>query len=107
MSTFIVDGPKLLRKGEIGDWKNYFTPEIEKHFESEGMKELMDTGLTFDLWLLNHPFETRGGVGDLTLTPVKRHQYPYPLRLEFRSNAPTTEATKMKILNFQEKKTCI
>ena len=39
--------------------------------------------------------------------PVKRHQYPYPLRLEFRSNAPTPEATKMKISKFQEKKTCI
>jgi len=31
-------------------------------------------------------------VGDLTLTPVKRHQYPCPLRLEFRPNAPTPEA---------------
>ena len=27
------------------------------------------------------PFGSRGRVGDLTLTPVKRHQYPYPLRL--------------------------
>ena len=35
-------------------------------------------------------------VGDLTLTPVKRYQYPYPLRLEFSSNAPTPEETKMK-----------
>ena len=49
MSTFtLIDDLKVLRKGEIGDWKNYFTPEIEKRFESEVMKELMDTGLTFD-----------------------------------------------------------
>jgi len=47
-----------------------------------------------------------GRVGDLTLTPVKRHQYPYTLRLEFRPNAPTPEAIKMKISKFQEK-TCI
>ena len=46
------------------------------------------------------PVGSRGRVGDLTLTPVKRHQYPYPLRLEFRSNAPTPEATKMKITKF-------
>ena len=49
MSAFtFIDDLKVLRKGEIGDWKNYFTPEIEKRFETEVMKELMDTGLTFD-----------------------------------------------------------
>ena len=49
MSTFtLIDDLKVLRKGEIGDWKNYFTPEIERRFESEVMKEAMDTGLTFD-----------------------------------------------------------
>ena len=48
-----------------------------------------------------------GKVGDLTLTPVKRHQYPYPLRLEFRSNAPTPEARKMKISKVSRKKKCI
>ncbi|XP_029198230.2 sulfotransferase family cytosolic 1B member 1-like [Acropora millepora] len=48
MATFTLDGPKLLRKGEIGDWKNYFTPDIAKRFETEVMKELMDTGLAFD-----------------------------------------------------------
>ena len=50
------------------------------------------------------PLGSRGRVGDLTLTPVKRHQYPYPLRLEFRSNAPTPEARKMKILKLSRKK---
>ena len=49
MSKFSAGDLKFLRKGEIGDWKNYFTPEIEKCFESEVMKELLDTGLTFDL----------------------------------------------------------
>ncbi|XP_044172185.1 sulfotransferase family cytosolic 1B member 1-like isoform X1 [Acropora millepora] len=49
MSAFtFIDDLKVLRKGEIGDWKNYFTPEIEKRFETDVMKELMDTGLTFD-----------------------------------------------------------
>ena len=43
------------------------------------------------------PLRSRGRVGDLTFTPVKRHQYPYPLRLEVRSNAPTPAARKMKI----------
>ena len=38
------------------------------------------------------------------LTPVKRHQYPYPLKLEFRSNAPTPEARKMKISRVSSKK---
>ena len=49
MATFTLDGPKMLRKGEIGDWKNHFTPDIAKRFETEVMNELMDTGLTFDL----------------------------------------------------------
>ncbi|XP_074609116.1 sulfotransferase 1C4-like [Acropora palmata] len=49
MSTFtLTDDLKVLRKGKIGDWKNYFTPEIEKRFETDVMKELIDTGLTFD-----------------------------------------------------------
>ncbi|XP_067025346.1 sulfotransferase 1B1-like isoform X2 [Acropora muricata] len=49
MSAFtFIDDLKVLRKGEIGDWKNYFTPEIEKRFETDVMKELMGTGLTFD-----------------------------------------------------------
>ena len=37
------------------------------------------------------PFGTRGRVGDLTLTLVKRHQYPFHLRVEFRPNTPTPE----------------
>ena len=41
-------GPKLLRKGEIGDWKNYFTPELNDTFENEVMDKLTETGLVFD-----------------------------------------------------------
>ena len=43
------------------------------------------------------PLGSQGGVGDLTLTLVKRHQYPSIYRLEFRSNAPTPETRKMKL----------
>ena len=52
MSNYWVErtaqGPKLLRKGMIGDWKNYFTPEQNKMFENEVMNKLMRTGLEFD-----------------------------------------------------------
>ena len=40
----------------------------------------------------------------LTLTLVKRHQYPYPLRLEFRLNALIPEANKLKISKVSRKK---
>ena len=42
------EGPKLLRKGETGDWKNYFTPELNERFENEVMDKLKGTGLEFD-----------------------------------------------------------
>ena len=49
-STFAEwnNGPNLLRKGEIGDWKNYFTPEMNERFENEVMDKLEGTGLEFD-----------------------------------------------------------
>ncbi|PFX13018.1 Sulfotransferase family cytosolic 1B member 1, partial [Stylophora pistillata] len=43
-----AQGPKLLRKGKIGDWKNYFTQEQNERFENEVMKKLIGTGLKFD-----------------------------------------------------------
>ena len=43
-----AEGPKLLRKGEVGDWKNYFTPELNEMFENEVMMKLRGTGLEFD-----------------------------------------------------------
>ena len=52
MSNYWVErtaqGPKLLRKGKIGDWKNYFTPEQNTMFENEVMNKLIGTGLEFD-----------------------------------------------------------
>ena len=54
MKTFTVDsGVKLLRKGEVGDWKNYFTPDIDNWFESKVMNELKGTGLTFQYENIN------------------------------------------------------
>ena len=61
MSNYWVErtaqGPKLLRKGKIGDWKNYFTPEQNTMFENEVMNKLIGTGLEFDFegwaWLLS------------------------------------------------------
>jgi len=41
-------GPNLLRKGKIGDWKHYFTPELNERFENEVMDKLKGTGLEFD-----------------------------------------------------------
>jgi len=41
------------------------------------------------------------------IDPGQKASISLPLRLDFRSNAPTPEATKMKISKFQERKTCI
>ena len=30
----------LLRKGVVGDWKNYFTPELNERFEKEVLAKL-------------------------------------------------------------------
>ena len=49
-------------------------------------------------------FGSQGRVVDLTLTLVKRRQYPYPLRLEFSSNTPTPETSKLKISKVHRKK---
>ena len=42
------DGPKFLRKGVVGDWKNYFTSEQNERFEKEVLAKLEGTGLEFD-----------------------------------------------------------
>ena len=42
------DGRGLLRKGVIGDWKNYFTPEHNERFEKEVLAKLQGSGLEFD-----------------------------------------------------------
>ena len=38
----------ILRKGVVGDWKNYFTPELNERFENEVLAKLQGTGLEFD-----------------------------------------------------------
>jgi len=38
----------LLRKGVVGDWKNYFTPEMNERFAREVLHKLAGTGLEFD-----------------------------------------------------------
>ena len=38
----------LLRKGVVGDWKNYFTPELNERFENELLAKLKGSGLEFD-----------------------------------------------------------
>ena len=38
----------MLRKGMVGDWKNYFTPELNERFENEVLAQLKGTGLEFD-----------------------------------------------------------
>jgi len=45
---WLPKGLKLLRKGEVGDWKNYFTPELNKRFDEEVMDKLSGTGIEFD-----------------------------------------------------------
>ena len=37
-----------LRKGVVGDWKNYFTPELNERFEREVLAKLNGSGLEFD-----------------------------------------------------------
>ena len=41
----------LLRKGVVGGWKNYFTPELNERFEKEVLEKLKGTGLEFDFEL--------------------------------------------------------
>ena len=38
----------LLRKGEVGGWKSYFTPEMNERFDKELLAKLKGTGLEFD-----------------------------------------------------------
>ena len=48
-STPTKDGEsQLLRKGVVGDWKNYFTPELNERFENEVLAKLKGSGLEFD-----------------------------------------------------------
>ncbi|KAJ7351137.1 hypothetical protein OS493_036339 [Desmophyllum pertusum] len=41
----------FLRKGVVGDWKNYFTPELNERFDKEVLAKLKGSGLEFDFEL--------------------------------------------------------
>ncbi|XP_022779887.1 sulfotransferase 1C2A-like [Stylophora pistillata] len=41
--------PNFLRKGQVGGWKDYFTPELIRRFEKEVLSRLDGSGLQFDL----------------------------------------------------------
>ena len=40
--------PILLRKGQIGDWRNYFSAELSKKFDEKLLSKLEGSGLSFD-----------------------------------------------------------
>ena len=52
MTSYTVDDKEttsaFLRKGVVGDWKNYFTPELNERFDREVLSKLKGTGLEFD-----------------------------------------------------------
>lgn len=39
---------RFLRKGVVGDWKNYFTPEMNEQFDEKMLENLKGSGLEFD-----------------------------------------------------------
>lgn len=41
-------GKSFIRKGQIGDWKNFMTPELSEKFDKWTEENLRDTGLNFD-----------------------------------------------------------
>ena len=40
--------PVFLRKGQIGDWRNYFSAELSKKFDEILVSKLEGSGLSFD-----------------------------------------------------------
>lgn len=39
---------KFIRKGKVGDWKNYMSEDLSRRFDEWTEKNLAGTGLTFD-----------------------------------------------------------
>ena len=48
IKTIELGETSLLRKGVVGDWKNYFTSELNERFENEVLAKLKGSGLEFD-----------------------------------------------------------
>jgi len=42
------DGQKFLRKGVVGDWRNYFTPDQNVKFDEVYAEKMKNSGLEFD-----------------------------------------------------------
>ena len=42
-------GPKYMRKGKVGDWKNHFSTELSAKYDKELVARLEGTGLKFEL----------------------------------------------------------
>lgn len=42
------DNEMFIRKGQVGDWKNYMKPELSERFDKWTEENLKGTGLTFD-----------------------------------------------------------
>lgn len=53
LSRYMVNESQtsILRKGVVGDWKNYFTQELNERFEKEVLSKIEGTGLEFDFEL--------------------------------------------------------
>ena len=43
-----IHNSPFLRKGVVGGWKSYFTPELNERFEKEVLGKIKGTGLEFD-----------------------------------------------------------
>ena len=43
-----ADKPKHFRKGDIGDWKNYFSAEQSQQMDNLFLEKMKDSGLQFD-----------------------------------------------------------
>ena len=49
----VDSNPLFLRKGQIGDWRNYFSAELSKKFDEILVSKLEGSGLSFDFGTSN------------------------------------------------------